>query len=472
MLRDKVRVDFHEGTLRLWNVSRAFVERALADIPLTFDDREGCFRGDAMQARKLHRELRKRLAEPLEWAVQETGFAPRFAGHRDRVRLRDDQLDAVRAFEEADHRGLIVMPTGTGKTVVAMELVKRLATGTLIVVPVRDLMYQWHEKIRAAVGIDAGMIGDSVHRVSPISVTTYDSAAIHMPRIGAKFRFLVFDEAHHLAGNWRSDAARMSAAEFRLGLTATPPTDPGRTQTLQDLIGPIVYRQAIQEASGSSLAEYRVRRIAVRMTDDETSRYRELSKSIQSFVHEQRQIDAGFHWEQTYSLAGQTDVDPERAKAADRALKASRRKRQLEEHATGKLRVLEDLFRLHAGHPVIVFTGSNAMARAISTRFLVPCLLSHCGKRERREFLQGFAEGRYPVLVANRVLDEGVDLPAVKTAIVLGGLSSQRQAIQRLGRVLRRTSSDERATLYEVVTDDTKEVERSRTRRRNDAYRR
>ncbi len=111
------------------------------------------------------------------------------------------------------------------------------------------------------------------------------------------------------------------------------------------------------------------------------------------------------------------------------------------------------------------------MARAVSRRFLVPCLLSHCAKRERREWLEGFAQRRYPVLVANRVLDEGVDLPEVKTAIVLGGLSSQRQAIQRLGRVLRKSNSGRSATLYEIVTDETKEVQRSRDRRRNEAYR-
>ena len=86
-------------------------------------------------------------------------------------------------------------------------------------------------------------------------------------------------------------------------------------------------------------------------------------------------------------------------------------------------------------------------------------------------WLEGFAQGRYPVLVANRVLDEGVDLPAVKTAIVLGGLSSQRQAIQRLGRVLRKGSGRRRATLYEIVVDNTREVTRSRDRRRNEAFR-
>jgi superfamily II DNA or RNA helicase len=146
-----------------------------------------------------------------------------------------------------------------------------------------------------------------------------------------------------------------------------------------------------------------------------------------------------------------------------------REKVSIEDRAQEKMNVLEDLFRLHLGQPMIIFTGSNAMAREISLRFLVPCLLSHCGKSERLEYLEGLRDGVYPALVANQVLDEGVDLPEVKVAVVLGGKSSSRQAKQRLGRILRKRGNS-RAVLYEVVAAETKEVHRSRNRRRNDAY--
>jgi superfamily II DNA or RNA helicase len=131
--------------------------------------------------------------------------------------------------------------------------------------------------------------------------------------------------------------------------------------------------------------------------------------------------------------------------------------------------VLEDLFRLHVGERVIVFAGSNAMAMDVSRRFLVPTLLSHSRKKERRTVLEGFAAGTFPVLVANRVLDEGVDVPAAKVAVVRGGLSSTRQAKQRLGRILRKSGAS-KAVLYEVVCQDTNDEERSRKRRRSDAY--
>ncbi len=315
-------VDFHQGTLRVWGVSKELTSHVPGDIPLRWDDREDCFRCDAMHCDRLRQHLQASLAGRLNWKI--ANQQPLLiSDHRDSS-LRADQRDAVNAFQSSGQRGLIVMPTGTGKTVVAIELIIRRGASVLVVVPVRDLMYQWHTKILEATGIDAGLIGDGVHRVSPISVTTYDSAAIHMPRIGDRFSMIVFDEVHHLAGHWRSDAARMSAAGARLGLTATLPNDPKRLAILNSLVGPTLYEQSISGASGASLADYTVRRIAVKMTDDEANRYRELSKQVQQFVYEQRQFDSHFHWEDTFKLVGSTEDDPERARAANQALRISR----------------------------------------------------------------------------------------------------------------------------------------------------
>lgn len=472
MKTDDVRLEFHEGTLRVRGVSAKFVEKALHEETLVWDPRECCFRCDAFRLDSLQNQLRRALPDNMPIDGTSLHVHPELAiSNQLGTTLRPDQLDAVEAFQRHGQRGLIVMPTGTGKTVVAIEIMIRCQTSTLIVVPVRDLMYQWHAKILAATGIDAGLIGDGVHRVSPISIATYDSAAIHMPRIGDRFKAIVFDEVHHLPSPFRSDAARMSVASIRLGLTATPPTDPERLRCLSELIGPTVYQQEIQQASGKTLAGYTIRRMAVELSPPERKAYDQHSRAVQTFVSEQRDIDPHFRWQDIHRVAASVEESPQRAIAAGEAIDAFRAKTKIEEHATSKLRVLEDLFRLHAGEPVIVFAGSNVMAREISMRFLVPCLLSHCRKKERQEYLKGFAQGRYPVLVANRVLDEGVDLPAVNVAIVVGGLSSQRQAIQRLGRVLRRDNIGNVAVLYEVVTNGTREVKRSRDRRRNSAYR-
>ncbi|MCA9163165.1 MAG: DEAD/DEAH box helicase family protein, partial [Planctomycetales bacterium] len=434
------------------------VQRLFPSGPWVWDDREAVWRTDALHYAAVRKVIRE---SPVPIDDHVTSWMrvdwPRVDIHP----LRDEQQAAVEAWRGTG-RGVVVMPTGTGKTEVALHIMAKSRRGTLIVSPVRDLMYQWHRRIQAGLGYDAGIIGDNVFRLTPVSVTTYDSACIHMHKLGNRFELLIFDECHHLPGGLRREAALMSAAPFRLGLTATLERADGRHRDLDELIGPVVYELAIDDVRGKTLADYEVIRIVVHLSADERQRYDELSRHVREYMMRRRENDPGFTWE---DLCKDVGSNPD-ARAAMRSYRA---KMAIEERAEEKLRVLEDLFRLHAGSPCLVFAGSNAMARDISRRFLVPCLLSHCGKRERLDAIQGLAEGRYPVLVANRVLDEGVDLPSVNVAIVVGGGASTRQAKQRLGRVLRR-SGNAKAVLYEVVTDDTNEVKRSRTRRANDAY--
>ncbi len=443
---------YERGTLVLEGVAR---DAAQADY-WRWDARAGVYRCDA-----LHFEDARRLARDGGTAYT----APRWTRmHWPQVQpatLRPDQEEAVQAWQRT-RRGVLVMPTGTGKTEVALRIMQETACSTLVVAPVRDLMYQWHERIRQRLGFDAGIIGDSTFNKRPVSVTTYDSACIHMQEFGDEFALLVFDECHHLPGPVRGDAARMSMAPWRLGLTATPERSDGRECLLDELIGPVVYRASLPHARGRTLAEYHVVRIPVYLQPDEQALYNQCAREIRVFMAARRRALPGYTTIDAHKDAG---TDP----AARRVVHAVRLKHSIEDRAREKLRVLEDLFRLHQGQRVVVFTGTNVMAREVSARFLIPCLLQHCRKHERREILAGFRDGTYPALVANQVLDEGVDIPEAKIAVVLGGQSSVKQAIQRLGRILRKHGTAQ-ATLYEVVCAETREALRSRQRRRSDAY--
>jgi len=449
---------FCDGTLVLSGVDRAAVQRLAGGEPFVWDPRSGVWRCDAVH----YVEVIGRLGGAgFEWQDEVPGWRqvrwPRVA----LPTLRAEQAEAVAAWRTA-RRGCVVMPTGTGKTEVALSVMAETAVSTLVVAPVRDLMYQWHRRILERLGYDAGVIGDNAFRVRPVSVTTYDSACIHMEKLGNRFGLIVFDECHHLPGPVRRDAALMSAAPYRLGLTATLQRSDGREVDLDMLIGPVAYTMPIAAAKGRTLADYEVVRIPVYLSPEEQQRYGQLARTVRQYVAERRKTDPEYGWE---DLCAETGKTPE----ARRAMKAYHEKKSIEERAEEKFRVLEDLFRLYAGEPCLVFVGSNAMARDISRRFLIPCLLSHCGKKERLDVLRGLEDGTYPALVANRVLDEGVDLPEVKVAVVLGGTSSSRQAKQRLGRILRK-SGNCRAVLYEVVAGDTKEDQRSRRRRASDAF--
>lgn len=375
--------------------------------------------------------------------------------------LRPLQSEAITKWM-ATRRAVIVLPTGTGKTEVALHIMQELSVTTLIVSPVRDLMYQWHQRILDRLGYDAGIIGDNTFDRRPVSVTTYDSARIHMRDLGDRFQFIIFDECHHLPGEIQSDSARMCMAPYRLGLTATPERSDGKQADLDALIGPVAYRRTITEESGRNLAEYDAVHIKVRLLSDERADYDECSQVIRRYITDRRRTNPHYTG---VNLRYDRAADPE----ARRALNAENKKKSIEDRAREKLKVLEGIFRRHDRTPVLIFTNTNAMARDVSMRFLIPCILNHSRKKERREAIAGLTEGRYPAIVANRCLDEGVDLPAAKVAVVLGGGASVRQAVQRLGRIIRK-KGDQKATLYEVVCEDTKEIFRSRARRKTDAY--
>jgi superfamily II DNA or RNA helicase len=378
--------------------------------------------------------------------------------------LRSDQLAAVEAWERAGRRGVVVKPTGTGKTEIALSIIARHAAPTLVVAPLRDLMYQWQRRIQKGLGFEAGVLGDGRREIWPITVTTYDSAWIHMKDIGNRFRLIVYDEAHHLPGPSQHESALDCLAPMRLGLTATPWRADGRDQLLTELIGPKVYDEDLSGARGRTVADYTIVRVPIYLTEAEQTEFDELSRRIRTYVASRRREEHAFDWQE---LARRSRTDPE----ARDILRRWRRKLAIVNRSAEKLRVLEDVLRLHADEQCVIFTASNRMALDVSARFLLPALTSHSDKRERNAVLDAFAQGRLRGLVACEVLNEGWDAPAVKVGVVLGGDKGVREAVQRLGRLLRR-SGDRAARLYEVVVQETADVERARRRGRTDAYRR
>ena len=451
---------FDRGTIVVEGVDRAEPPR-VADWPCRWDPRVRAWRCEAI--------LLPRVVDALNGAFEDRWtnlirFPPRDQTLTVRLpELRSEQLEAVERWEGGGRRGQIIMPTGTGKTNVALAVMARARVSTLVVAPVRDLMYQWHRRILGDLGYDAGIIGDRRYALRPISVTTYDSAYIHMPEFGDRFELIVFDEEHHLPARTIREAALLCAAPMRLGLTATPVRSDGLHVDLEHLVGPVCFELQFDAARRDRLAEFDVVRIPVALTDAEQAYFDRCSRKIVEFIKARRRERPGYAW---------TDVCKEAVSdpAARRVMHDFFAKRSIEDRAHEKLRVLEDLFRLHVGIRTMVFAGSNQMAIEVSERFLIPSILSHSRKAERHAVLDGFARGEFPAVVANQVLDEGVDIPDAKIAVVLGGHASMRQALQRLGRILRKVG-DARAILYEVVCETSGETERSRTRRRTHAFR-
>ncbi len=427
---------------------------------LTWDERVHAWRTEALNHPRLMEDAaayRLSLDDQAERFFDCPPLAPNLPP------LRPDQEAAVLAWERAGRRGVVVKPTGTGKTEIALHIISRHRVSALIVAPLRDLMYQWQRRLRQGLGFEAGVLGDGRREIWPITVTTYDSAYIHMKEIGNRYRLIVYDEAHHLPGPTLSESALDSLAPMRLGLTATPWRADGRDRMLADLIGPFAYQEKISEARGKTLADYSIVRVPIYLSEEEQAEFDELSRKIRSYVARRRREEGRFDWKE--DLAKLSRTDPE----AREILRCYRRKLALTHRSSEKLRVVEDILRLHRADQCVIFTASNRMALDVSARFLIPALTAHSGKRERNQVLDCFARGMIRAIAACEVLNEGWDAPAVKVGVVLGGEKGVREAVQRLGRLLRR-SGDRSARLYEVVVQESPEVSRARRRGRTDAY--
>ena len=177
--------------------------------------------------------------------------------------LRPYQEDAIRSWTRHDGRGVIVLPTGAGKTVVALGVAAQLGLRTLVVVPTIELLQQWRQALADRLGYPleaVGIVGGGKRTVRDVTVITYDSAAMPHRRLDG-FGLLVVDEVHHLpARAYRSIAGKVNAP-FRLGLSATPERSDDGHIALDHLIGPIVFRRTPGRA-GPRPAHRRVRREA------------------------------------------------------------------------------------------------------------------------------------------------------------------------------------------------------------------
>jgi superfamily II DNA or RNA helicase len=377
---------------------------------------------------------------------------------------RDYQRAAVDKWTETGRRGVVVLPTGSGKTFVAELAIAETARPTLVVAPTIDLIGQWHDRLRASFGCPIGLVGGGHHELHDITVTTYDSALIHLGRYGDRFGLLVFDEVHHLPAPGYIQAAECAIAPFRLGLTATWVDDPERQDMLLDVLGEVVYEKTITELRGDWLADYETIRIQVHLSDEEQARYEAARGQFKAFIaHKRIPLGSPRGWQTFLRAVAQS----REGRAAFQAYQESRR---ISHGTDQKIDVLSTLLEEEHGRPTIVFTHDNATAYKVSRTFLVPCISHQTDIKERRAILAAFADGTLPTIVTSRVLNEGVDLPSAEVAIVLSGTGTVREHVQRLGRILR-PGEGKQAVLYEIVAANTAEMRTSQRRRRHDAYR-
>jgi superfamily II DNA or RNA helicase len=453
-----LQLRFEDGTLVLAGEPPPELLPGL-DAWCVMDPRIGARRAKAVHYAAIVRHLHGRAAlEDQARAYEHLVLAE----HAPRV-LRPYQQQALAAWEASRRRGVVVLPTGAGKSYVALRAIIACGRSALVVVPTIDLVQQWARDLGERLGMVVGQYGGGERSLAPVTVATYDSAILFMPFHGARFGLLVCDECHHLPAAVNATVAEACLAPWRLGLTATPERADGMHGRLDELLGPIIHRSGIEELEGSYLANYQAEVIEVAMDSDEAAAYAEHRARYLGFVRQQGiNFSAPDGWQRFLSAAAR---DP-----AGRAVLASwREQRRLARASRAKLRVCWDLLRQHAGERCIIFTDDNATAYALGTEFVLPVLTHHTKPGERRAMLEAFRAGRWPVLVTSRVLNEGVDVPEAAVGIIISGSGSVREHVQRLGRILR-PAAGKVAMLYEIISAGTAEGFTSQRRRQHAAF--
>jgi len=367
------------------------------------------------------------------------------------------------AWIAAKRRGSVVLPTGSGKSYLAEMAIAHTQRSTLVVVPTLDLVAQWARRLSLAFDTHVGTIGGGTFDVQDLTVSTYDSAYLHMDRLGNRFGLIVFDEVHHLPSESFSQAAELAIAPFRLGLTATLERSDGAHTFVDELVGPVVHRQSVTELRGRYLSDYEVIRVDIHLSDEERAQYDANRAQYLDFVRSNGiRMGSPQGWQRFIQATCRSNVGRQ-------AFSAYREQRRIALASNSKLAVLSQLFANHSQDKTLFFANDNPTVHAISRQFLVPVITHETGTKERRRILDGLDTGRWRVLGTSRVLNEGVDMPDVSVGIIISGTGSVREHVQRLGRILRRREG-KRAVLYELVTVDTLDADTSERRRTHEAY--
>ena len=447
-----VRLSFDRGTVLVEGLAR---REGLGVRELLFDARVGFYRAPAYRHEELSAALR-RAGFVVDDRVGSGGGQRRVTVAE--PELRSYQQDALTGWELARRRGIVVLPTGAGKTRVALAAMARVGRAAIVLVPTRVLLEQWRAELEGLVDGPVGQLGDGCRTVASITVATFESGLRRMDVLGNRFELLVVDEVHHFVGGKRIEALEMCTAVARLGLTATPPEEELAMLRLHELVGPVVCRRSVVELSGTHLAKFEHVRLDVDLTPSERIVYDETYGPFIEVYRRLRALGVASTWA-SFMRAAAATVEGRRALAGFHAA------RKLVSTAARKLEAVGMLLVRHAASRVLVFCADNAAAYEISRRFLVPAITKDIGRAERDDLLERFREGRVRVLVSARVLNEGVDVPEVGIGIVVGGVQGKREHVQRVGRLLR-PMPGKQAQVYEIVARDTFEVGHAQKRRR------
>ncbi|MCP8303853.1 MAG: DEAD/DEAH box helicase [archaeon] len=422
----------------------------------TWDERVKAFRAQALYYREIFEYLKRSELDFKDY-VQDLIPCPNLTCN---IYLRSYQEKALRVWDEAGRRGVMVLPTGAGKTFIAMKAIEMVNQPSIVVVPTLDLVEQWRSRLKEEFKVEVGVYGGGDNILKALTASTYDSAYLKAGEIGNRFSLIIFDEVHHLPAEGYRQIAEMFTAPYRIGLTATYEREDMLHRELPRLTGGVVYRCETEDLAGRYLSEYTLHRMNVELTNEEKVEYEKNYNVFKDYLAS-RGIRLTTPVEfQKFIMRSARDRD------ARQALLARNRAMNIAFNSEAKIKALEEILKSNPEDRLLVFTQHNELVYRISKRFLIPYITHTTDKGERHEILKRFKDGRFRAIVTSKVLDEGIDVPEASLGIIVSGTGSSREFVQRLGRLLRKRKG-KKAKLIELVSKETSEMRTSWRRKRS-----
>ncbi len=390
---------------------------------------EGTFSLDRMNRGRIKVELIK-MGFPVDDRI------PLSRGERVEIDLsgtflaRDYQESAVKSFlgngERGTGFGTIVLPCGSGKTIVGILAMARLKTRTLILCPNVQSVHQWIREIRTKTNIADDMIGEysgDVKEIKPITVSTYQILTYRKPGTeeyahfsllrDGRWGFIIYDEVHMLPAPVFRITAELQSI-YRLGLTATLIREDGREDEVFSLVGPKRYDSPWSElAQRGYIAEAYCHEIRVPLMEEDEVGY---------------------------------------------ALASKREKYRIASVNRWKLDIVEGLVQKHSEDSIIIIGQYIEQLEEVGKRFSWPIVTGKTSNKVRDEIYQKFRNKEIRVLIVSKVANFAIDLPDCSVAIQISGtFGSRQEEAQRLGRILR--PKERPSHFYTIITEYSEEEE-------------